>query len=100
MNKPKPNKQVFRIGSVHCVPAAEYEHMKIYAEYLERRLEKYTSSKTRAKPVNWDGKTWPSLTALAENCRTSAQSLRYYIKLKKPFAGSLISYVNGNTVVH
>jgi len=93
MNKPQIYKKQFRFGGTHYVPAVEYEVMRIYAEFLERKLQAHKTKSTRAKPVNWNGQTWPSLTALAKHCNTMPQSLRYYIKKRKQFAGSYIEHI-------
>jgi len=100
MTKPKIYSNKIRVGSAYYVPAIEYECMRVYAEYLQRRLDAYTQNVTRAKPVNWNGKTWPSLTALAAHCKTQPQTLRYYIKQNKEFAGSKVQFVDDNTLVY
>ena len=45
-----------------------------------------------AKPVIFDGQTYPSLEKLAKALGTSPQHLRYYLQRDKPFAGSYIDY--------
>ena len=94
MKKPNTNPRVYRLGSMQCVAAIDFECMRIYAEYVEEKLKAYTRGSTRRRPVRWGGKEWASLTELAKEHNTVPQTLRYYIKNKKPFGDHLISYAD------
>jgi hypothetical protein len=45
-----------------------------------------------AKPVIYEGETYPSLEQLAISLKTTPQLLRYYLKRDKPFGGEYIDY--------
>lgn len=90
MNKPTKTKRIYHNGMPY-VPEVDFELMRIYAESMELKLA-MQDRHHRGKAVRHDGKTYPSLTALAKANNSKPQTLRYYIKHKKPFGNSLIVF--------